>query len=85
LDDPETTLLKGKGAGNRVIIAHYICHAIKIAKQQFHLNRLVCDLEKEVSAEFIPNIGYLSGTLDFAIGVVEGIGPMGTSSYFYLH
>lgn len=77
-------MLRGKEAGNRVIIAHYISHAIKMARQQFHLNRLACDLEKDVSVEHIPNVGYLSGTLDFAIGIVEGNGPLGTSSCFFL-
>lgn len=79
LEDFEMSLLRGKEAGNRVIIAHYISHAIKIAKKQFQLNRLVCDLENEVTAEYIPNIGYLSGTLDFVIGLAEGDGSMGIS------
>jgi hypothetical protein len=84
LDDLETTILRGKEAGNRVIIAHYISHAIKMARQQFHLNRLACDSEKDVSAEHIPNVGYLSGILDFVIGIVEGNGALGISSCFSL-
>lgn len=79
LEDFDRSLLRGKEAGNRVIIAHYISHAIKIAKKQFQLNKLVYDLEKEVTAEHIPNIGYLSGTLDFVIGLVEGDGSLGSS------
>ena len=81
LDDLETTLLRGKEAGNRMIIAHYVSHAIKMARAQFQLNRLACDSEKDISAEHIPNIGHLSGTLDFAIGIVEGNGPLGGSSF----
>ena len=84
MDDLETTILRGKEAGNRVIIAHYISHAIKMARRQFHLSRLACDSEKDVSVEDIPNIGCISGTLDFAIGIIEGNGPLGSFSSFSL-
>jgi hypothetical protein len=83
LDDIEMILLRGKEAG-RVIIAHYISHAIKMARQQFQLDRFACNSEKGASAQHIPNIGYLSGTLDFAIGIVAQNDPLGSSFRFSL-
>jgi hypothetical protein len=82
LDDFETTLTRDKQAGNHVIIAHYLSHAIKIARQQYQLSRIACSSEVEVSAEQIPNVGYLSGTLDFAVGTIKGRGGLGSSHCF---
>jgi hypothetical protein len=81
LDDFETTLTRDKEAGNRVIIAHYLTHAIKIARQQYKLNRIVCSSEVEVSGEQIPNVGHLSGTLDFVVGTIKGRGGLGSSDF----
>ena len=83
LDDFETTLTRDKEAGNRIIIAYYLSHAIKIARQQYQTSRIACSLEVEVSAEEIPNVGYLSGTLDFAVATVKGRGGLGNSNLYF--
>ena len=60
--------------GGRVIIGHYLTYAIRLARKEFDLNRLVCSSEIDVAAEQIPNVGYLSGTLDFMIATTTGQG-----------
>ena len=77
LDLLETTLTRDKEVGNRVLIAHYLCHSIKLCRRDFGLPRLACASEVDVSAEEIPDIGFLSGTLDFAIAKVKGHGRIG--------
>lgn len=77
LDILETTLTRDKEAGNRVIIAHYLTHAIKLARIEFDLKRLACSSEVDVPAEQIPDVGYLSGTLDFVIATIKGQGRVG--------
>ena len=77
LDIFETTLTRDHETGNRVIIAHYLTHAMKLARKEFGLNRLVCCSEVDVTAEQIPDIGYLDGTLDFVIATMAGKGRVG--------
>ena len=77
LDILETTLTRDKETGNKVVIAHYLTHAIKLARKEFDLNRLACSSEVDVPAEQIPGIGYLSGTLDFVIATIKGQGRVG--------
>jgi hypothetical protein len=82
LDILETTLTRDKEAGNRVIIAHYLTHAIKLARKEFNLQRLACSSEVDVPAEQIPDVGYLSGTLDFVIATIKGQGRVGIRPRF---
>jgi hypothetical protein len=73
----ETSLTRDKEAGNRVLIAHYLCHTTKLCRRDFGLPRLACASEVDIPAEEIPDIGFLSGTLDFAIAKVKGHGRIG--------
>jgi hypothetical protein len=72
LDIFETTLTRDKEIDNRVIIAHYLTHAVKLARKEFGLNRLVCSYEIEAPEEQIPDIGYLASTLDLVIATMTG-------------
>jgi hypothetical protein len=68
-----------KESGCRIITAHYMTHAVKIARAQYELPRLIILSEHPISGEHVPNVGVLSGVLDFACGTTlgEGKAPFG--------
>jgi len=80
LKDLTVTVSRDKGAG--LLIGHYLVDAVLLARSQFGLHRLVVSSEVEVEPEEIPNLGYLSGNLDFATCVVTGAGKLGMVSCF---
>jgi hypothetical protein len=73
----ELTLTREKEAANRIIIAHFICHAIMLTRHQFGAERVVCASDLEVPGELISNVGFVLGTLDFAIVKLKGRGKIG--------
>lgn len=76
LEDFRSSLIRQTEAGNRVIIAHFVCHAINIARIQFNLPRLALASKVDVPGEAIPDIGFMSGTLDFATESIKGNGAL---------
>jgi hypothetical protein len=66
--------------GCRVIIAFYLVSAIKLVRKMFELPRLLLSSERALSAEYIPELGNLSGVLDFSVATVKGEQrkPLGT-------
>lgn len=79
LRDLTITATRDKEAGSRLLIGHYICHAVLLARREFGLHRLVLNIEVEVEAVEVPNLGWLTGTLDFATSLVAGEGDLGIS------
>jgi hypothetical protein len=75
---------RAKESGCRIITAHYMTHAVKIARQKYELPRLVILSEHPVSGEYIPDVGVLSGVLDFTCGTTlgEGKAPFGNLLVF---
>ena len=65
---------RAKESGCRIITAHYMTHAVKIARQKYELPRLIILSEHPVSGEHIPDVGVLSGVLDFIYGTTLGEG-----------
>jgi hypothetical protein len=59
------TALRDKEANVRLIIGHYISHAVKQARKQFALPKLAFASKFDVTPEIIPNVGIVSGALDF--------------------
>lgn len=80
LNDLLSTVTRDKGAAPRVIIAHYLCHAVLIARQLFDMRRLAYHHEYPVGAENVPGIGFLSENLDFMSARIKGEGPLGILS-----
>ena len=81
LRDLTITATRTKEAGARLIIGHYIAHAVLLGRLEFGLNRLVFDSEVDVEAVEVPRLGWLTGTLDFATAVVAGSGDIGLSHH----
>jgi hypothetical protein len=73
-----------KEAGCRLIIAHYIGHAIHLARRLTAGGRIVCSPEVDIPAERIESLGMLSGTCDFIIGAAAGVSDMGNTAIFLL-
>lgn len=70
-------MTRDKEAGPRVIIAHYLCHAVLAARELFDMRRLAFHHEYQVGAENIPGIGLVSGNLDFMSAGIKGEGRLG--------
>ena len=84
LKDLTVTVSRDKDTGARLLIGHYLVHAVLLARSQFGLDRLVVSSEVEVEPEEVPNLGYLSGNLDFTTCVVTGAGKLGMVSSFLM-
>jgi hypothetical protein len=78
LYDLTTSATRDKEAGARLLIGHYLCHAVKLARQLFNLPRLVFHSEVDIEPQHVGDIGWLSGILDFAVSNVKGDGEIGT-------
>ena len=70
LRDYSLNFARDKEAGTRLIISHYVSHAVTQAKAYFDLPNLVSFPEYHVGPEDIPNVGWIHGNLDFAISSV---------------
>lgn len=77
LNDLIISAMRDKEAGCRLLIGHYICHAIKLAKQIFEMPRLVFHSEVDVEPQNVDQLGWLGGILDFAISTIKGHGSVG--------
>jgi len=84
LDIIETCFSREKEAGCRLIIAHYIGHAIHLAKRLTAGGRIVCSSEVEIPAESIEPLGMLSGVCDFIVGAAAGESNFGNTAIFLL-
>lgn len=60
-----------KEPGARLIIGHYLTHAVKLARIQFNLPNLALYSKLELEQELIPYVGYVSGPLDFSVSDLE--------------
>jgi len=80
LRDLTITATREKEAGARLLIGHYMCHAVLLARREFGLHRLVLNSEVEVEAVEVPKVGWLTGTLDFTTSLVAGEGSVGIST-----
>jgi len=78
LRDLIITVTRDKEAGSRLLIGHYMCHAVLIARGALGKPRLVLNSEVEVEAVEVPKLGRLGGTLDFVTSIVAGDGIVGT-------
>lgn len=56
----------------------------RVVVRQFGLDPLLLSSEVEVEPEEVPNLGYLSGNLDFTTSVVTGAGKLGMVSSFLM-
>ena len=83
LRDLTVTISRDKEAGARLLIGHYLCHAVLLARKHFALSRLVVASEIDVEPEEVPHMGWLSGILDFATFWVPGSGELGMISSFF--
>lgn len=81
LRDLTITATRDKEAGTRLLIGHYLCHAVIQAREIFSLDRLVFNAEVDVEPEQIPHFGWLTGILDFATYIVKGEGKVGKISH----
>jgi hypothetical protein len=81
LRDLTITATRDKEAGARLLIGHYLCHAVLQARQIFGLDRLVFNSEVDVEPEQIPDVGWLTGILDFATCLVGGTGKVGNITF----
>jgi len=61
---------RDKEAGTRLLISHYISHAIIQVKTHFHLSSIVSFPEYHIGPEEIPNLGWIHGNLDFAVAKI---------------
>jgi hypothetical protein len=77
LRDLTITATREKEAGARLLIGHYMCHAVLLARREFGLHRLALHSEVEIDAVEVPKLGWLTGTLDFATSLVMGDGSIG--------
>ena len=78
LDDILSTCTRDKEVATRLIIAHFLVHAVLLARIKFHMLRLALHQEVSVDEQIIPSIGHLSGDLDFVSATIRGIGDLGT-------
>jgi hypothetical protein len=78
LHDLLGTGLRDKDANVRLLIGHYLSHAVKEARRQFQMPRIAFASELDVPGEIIDNVGIVSGTLDFVCANVAGKGSLGT-------
>jgi hypothetical protein len=72
LEDLLETGTRNKGANVRLLIGHYLVHAVKLAKAQFDLPTLTFHSKLGVSPEIVPGVGILSGDLDFVCATIKG-------------
>jgi len=71
LDDLQSLTYWDKEPGARIIIAHYLTHAVKLARIQYNLQNLALYSKLELGEALIPYVGYVSGPLDFALSDIE--------------
>jgi len=83
LHDLLGTGLRDKEANVRLLIGHYLTHAVKEARRQFQKPRIAFASELDVPGEIVENVGIVSGTLDFVCANVAGEGSLGTSLQLY--
>lgn len=76
----ETGFTRNKDAGSRLLIAHYLGHAVRLARRNLHAERVVCASEVDVPGEKIAKVGLLGGMCDFIVGTVAGQSNFGNSS-----
>jgi|SRR5579859_2838072 len=77
LNDLTTSAMRDKQAGCRLLIGHYLSHAIKLARQLFEMPRLVFHSEVDVEPQDVGELGWLGGILDFAVSTIKGHGRVG--------
>ena len=81
LDDYTLTFSRDKQAGARLLIGHYLCHATNLAKDIFQSPRLLVNSEVDVEPVYVnEDLGWLHGTLDFAVVEAAGMGSTGNLS-----
>jgi hypothetical protein len=85
LHDAKSIMTRDKDSGNRVIIALFLIAAIKIARQEFDMPRLVLHSDVEVKGETIPDVGLIDGVLDFVTATVTGQRNLGDFSGIFIH
>ena len=70
LRDLNLVFSRDKEAGTKIVIGHYICHAVKVAKKIAESPNIVAFTEYGLSPCEIPNVGYVHGNLDYAVANV---------------
>ena len=70
LRDYSLNFARDKEAGTRLVISHYVSHAVTQLKALFNLPNLVSFPEYHIGPEVIPIVGWIHGILDFAISRV---------------
>jgi hypothetical protein len=73
------TATRDKEANVRLIIGHYLSHAVSLARTHLQLPRLTFHSDLDITGEFAPNVGILSGTVDFVCATIQGEGGLGMS------
>lgn len=71
LRDLNLIFSRDKEAGTRIIISHYVCHAVKVAKKIAESPNIAAFAEYGLSPCEIPNVGYVHGSLDYAVANVR--------------
>lgn len=84
LNDLLTCVTRDKEIGARTIITHFLSHAVINARTMFNLPRLAFHQEVEVTPEEIPNIGSVSGLLEFCTATIKGQGVLGMPTWLVL-
>ena len=78
LDDILSTCARDKEVAIRLIIAHFLVHAVLFARVKFHMLRLVLYQEVPINEQIISSIEYLSEDLDFVSAIIRDIGDLST-------
>jgi hypothetical protein len=73
------TATRDKEANVRLLIGHYLSHAVNLARIHLKLPRLAFHSELDLTEEIVPNVGLLSGTVDFVCATIQGAGGLGMS------
>ena len=79
MDIIETCFSRDKEAGCRLVITHYIGHAISLARRMT-AGRIVCSSEVDIPGERVDPLGFLSGTCDFIVGSAAGESDFGNTT-----
>ena len=73
LSDLLSTIPIEKEVGTRLTISVFLSQAVFCAQDLLGIPELMLFPKTEISAETVPNIGVLSGIVDYTIAVVEGL------------
>jgi hypothetical protein len=73
LFDLLSTVSIEKEAGTRLTIGVFLSQAVLCARELFGIPGLMLFPETEIPPEIVPNIGVLSGVVDYATAVVKGM------------